>query len=395
MPIRDSALTDNSIEVTPLTTSILRPGLGAFQRAESLALDSLPVAKCDAYLASLNMGRCYERLFAPGPANAAYLRALSYWKLHSDCEGGNNNEEGDIPSKDKLRATCAAASVFLRSGEVFKAHELLSSELRHSDFEAITTTLKASAGFFGVVQALTCFMKSSPLPSSAVRRMRSALTNDEKTHESVFREGSVIIPWVLFLLESTRCSPFGLASLPDKDGTSSSNHARLDLIAVNSCSFDHPMWGILDNKVSLHCLLTSSSAEPLPFWPTGFVLPEAMEAASLADSEIDASQNAVVGMEGPKMSGSRSQQNARHEPRWVSKSAAGWGGHGVAFLGSLPRGAAPKEEGIADTFSVNVDRRLSMLCSSADLGGVSTDWLLQRYVSSPLLIKGRRFSVRV
>lgn len=119
----------------------------------------------------------------------------------------------------------------------------------------------------------------------------------------------------------------------------------LDLAALNTCAFDDPRLIHLDDKVLLHQLLTTYKPR-VDFWPRGLLLPE--ESDSLSQSTHLESTDA---------------------DQWFCKSRAGYGSHGNTILNSQ-----------------QALQRSSQLLDSV---------LLQRMVQPPLLLQGRKFSLRI
>ena len=114
----------------------------------------------------------------------------------------------------------------------------------------------------------------------------------------------------------------------------------LERVALNACCLHSPAWAELDDKLGLHRALGGARA---PWWPPSFEVPRERAALEAAD---DATSDAG--------------------PRWVLKSARGYGGGSVRFLPTA-RDVPPAATGV-----------------------------VQQYVAPPLLLKGgRRATLRV
>ena len=120
----------------------------------------------------------------------------------------------------------------------------------------------------------------------------------------------------------------------------------LDLAAINQAPFDDTRLIHLDDKVLLHQLMTWGGAKK-SFWPEGYVLPEEMVKLRHHKEEED--------------------------NRWVLKDRAGYGSHGNSIL----------QHG---------DDAMSAITNDATH---DEQVLCQKIIDPPLLIHGRRFSLRV
>jgi hypothetical protein len=172
----------------------------------------------------------------------------------------------------------------------------------------------------------------------------------------------------------------------------------LELVAANANALDAPQWALLDDKVALHRLLlaqqqrrsrsrsssrqkhehksdseaedTTAAPSRRSWWPTSFEWP-AQRAAALDFL--------------------RREKGAADDEAslWVLKAANGWGGHGNAFVTSKQALAG------IDGFV----RRFEGAASGNDGGDNAIAgkgrYLLQRYVAPPMLLSGRKFSLRV
>lgn len=130
-------------------------------------------------------------------------------------------------------------------------------------------------------------------------------------------------------------------------------HERyLILIQINATPLDDFNLLYLDDKIELHKLMRQRE-DTLTFWPIGFVLPEQIAHVS---GRISGETSLTTGL-------------------WISKSRAGYGSHGNRIL-------TPEE--VHD-----------LSISSHDNGKNTESYLLQRLIEPPLLLHGRKFSLRV
>lgn len=139
-----------------------------------------------------------------------------------------------------------------------------------------------------------------------------------------------------------------LAISGEKDATDSTFDQMmqvdfLDLAALNQCPLDDSRLIHLDDKVLLHQLLSREDNDE--FWPLGFVLP----------GEKDRLENHV--------------KKVDSSTPWILKDRAGYGSHGNRVVS------------LDQVLAEDTDKEDETLC--------------QQIVHPPLLIKGRKFSMRV
>lgn len=122
-----------------------------------------------------------------------------------------------------------------------------------------------------------------------------------------------------------------------------------DSLLILNWRFDAPQWRMVGSKVGLHALLAANADSDggVACWPESYALPREAAAARMAAA-------------------------ADPSARWILKDAASSGGAGLRLLGSVA------------------------VASGGDLMPKGAhEALLQRYVGNPLLIAGRKFSVRL
>lgn len=147
-------------------------------------------------------------------------------------------------------------------------------------------------------------------------------------------ETSVMYRWISHVL----CHPTN--SVSDTAG----NPTFLDLIKINQSPYDDPSLIQLDDKVNLHNLLQNdNTSKTSSFWPQGIILP----------AETNKLQNLVGGDDDDGL--------------WICKQRAGYGSHGNQIV----------------TTKQAVNLRVAEEC------------VLQRMVDPPLLLEGRKFSLRI
>jgi hypothetical protein len=147
-------------------------------------------------------------------------------------------------------------------------------------------------------------------------------------------ETSVMYRWISHVL----CRPTN--SVSDTAG----NPTFLDLIKINQSPYDDPSLIQLDDKVNLHNLLQNdNTSKTSSFWPQGIILP----------AETNKLQNLVGGDDDDGL--------------WICKQRAGYGSHGNQIV----------------TTKQAVNLRVAEEC------------VLQRMVDPPLLLEGRKFSLRI
>jgi len=169
-------------------------------------------------------------------------------------------------------------------------------------------------------------------------------TNDADL--SILQRAAALSPlyhWIYMLLLSDPNLSESNQSFDEIPNTSSD---FLDLIVVNTCALDDPLLIHLDDKVLLHKLLSSEPKGTAQFWPQGVILPG--ESSRL---------NAWSG------------ESSNNDLAWVCKRRAGYGSHGNVIM--------------------NTSHVLRLSLTLED------DILLQRMVEPPLLLQGRKFSLRI
>lgn len=242
------------------------------------------------------------------------------------------------------RALIGAATCALRVGDLESAAQILQSGLRNSD----DSDPSEARGMSAIVDSM---LQPSIEEIAETGHILPAL--NLTTHLSP------LFAWVShvymhYLWINTRRDESDEAMQSDE---SSSTVARsrsteilhrytfLDFAYLNNGAFDDPLLGILDDKVRLHQLLAGNSRGlKCEFWPEGFILPT-------DESRLNA---------------------APRDLAWVCKSRSGYGSHGNVAMSS------------------NDALAYSMLMDSSD-----DQKLLQRMVEPPLLLDGRKFTMRV
>jgi hypothetical protein len=145
-------------------------------------------------------------------------------------------------------------------------------------------------------------------------------------------ETSVLYRWISHVL----CRP--TSSVFEKAG----DPTFLDIIKINQSPNDDPSLIQLDDKVNLHKLLQNdNSSKTSSFWPQGIILP----------AETNKLQNLAGDDDG----------------LWICKQRAGYGSHGNQI--------------------VTIKQALSLITPE--------ECLLQQMVDPPLLLEGRKFSLRI
>jgi hypothetical protein len=149
-------------------------------------------------------------------------------------------------------------------------------------------------------------------------------------------ETSVMYRWISHVL----CHPTNSVS------DTAENPTFLDLIKINQSPYDDPSLIQLDDKVNLHNLLQNdNTSKTSAFWPQGIILP----------AETNKLQNLVGDDDGDD------------GDLWICKQRAGYGSHGNQIV----------------TTKQAVNLRVAEEC------------LLQQMVDPPLLLEGRKFSLRI
>ena len=138
------------------------------------------------------------------------------------------------------------------------------------------------------------------------------------------------------------------------------------LCAANN-KLDAPHWERIDDKAALHALLTSAGA---PRWcaaaaPATFALPGELDALRTYDGAARAAAAAA----------------GRAPPRWYLKERMAHGGAGNTLLGEM------------DAAALNRLHAAVAACAPPSRG--RSELLAQRAVDRPMLIEGRKFSLRL
>jgi tetratricopeptide (TPR) repeat protein len=124
----------------------------------------------------------------------------------------------------------------------------------------------------------------------------------------------------------------------------------LDLIQINQSPFDDPDLLWLDDKVKLHTLLEKYRERTTAFWPKGMIL-----------SHANLQQNEAILQEYPSSTA------------WIRKTRSGYGSHGNVLM----------------TTGQALDMIQTQSLPQED------ERLLQQVVKSPLLLDGKKFSIRI
>ncbi len=143
-----------------------------------------------------------------------------------------------------------------------------------------------------------------------------------------------------------------LLSLPLEPLLCETEDAYLILAKANNSPFDDPGLINLDDKVRLHSVLNSPDCRGKIYWPHGYILPNEYE--SFLDKEYTSNTEKYI-----------------NEKKWILKERSGYGSHGNSIA--------------------SIDELVSMY----DAGELAEAVLCQRIVDPPMLISGRKFTLRI
>lgn len=178
------------------------------------------------------------------------------------------------------------------------------------------------------------------------------------------------------------------AQLPGADGEEQEEERLLRQLHRAQHHLDAPSLWRLNDKVELHRLITANrgtgeGAPPSSFWPPSFVLPG--ERAAAEEVELCLHSRAA------KTTSAQAEDGASGPiaPRWVRKQPGGMGGLGVTVHATVADALSAKSLG--GTGGGAAAKSALGLGDAAD----REEWLLQRYIEPPVLVRGRRFSLRL
>jgi hypothetical protein len=300
---------------------------------ESGALSN-PLTK-DEISMRVGIGRSLQRLFRYEAAADAFLKVAARCADIDDTANSNdeNNTQTSWVQISLSNSVRSAALCCMRNGDLGSAFSTIEK------YEGIDAELD---GMYGALLLLK-------LRSAAVR------VQDAERHESFQRAMR------LLFTASANSSPLYkwifLASHIEKRGRIEPLDRKTDdtflaLAGINNSAFDDPHLINLDDKVRLHSILMNTSSG-FSFWPQGLILPV----------EYDSFQSELYNNGGDDVDPG--------QMKWILKERNGYGSHGNMLA--------------------STDKVLSMY----DSGEFDEPILCQRIVDPPLLIDGRKFSLRI
>lgn len=192
---------------------------------------------------------------------------------------------------------------------------------------------QASPALQGLVGTIR-YLESGSFDASIINLLRSAARVD------------LLYRWIYSVLtryreDMTTISEFKLPGDP-----------LLSLLKLNLCPFDDPSLRLLDDKVQLHRILSKHADRTKSFWPPGMVLSTATTAAEVHETLYGRGADSL----------------------YFLKERSGYGSHGNRILSGS---------------EVNV-------ISQEVMGSMDdSERLLQAMVNPPMLVHGRKFSLRI
>ena len=168
--------------------------------------------------------------------------------------------------------------------------------------------------------------------------------------------------WIDVVLAAQRGD--GLINNYDINHPTRINDPLVALLKLNLCAFDDPSLVLLDDKVHLHCILSKYGERTKAFWPSGTILSKA------SMTTVDIKEMFYRGHDSDSL--------------YFLKERFGYGSHGNRILSR-----AQVVEMIMEW--EQQEHQQQVMGSTKD----DLEKLLQTMVQSPLLILGRKFSLRI
>jgi tetratricopeptide (TPR) repeat protein len=338
-------------------------------------------------------GSCLVRIGQDARAVQVFQRALS---LNNTTNNNGNNKRHGKNRHDELRISKAQA-----------LQRLLNYDKAREEFQKVLeSSSSSSSSVVGAMGAATCSLRLGDLPTAieALKTSHRGRSDDETEDSTAALQGLLGVAQYLFSgnLDEEPAGVKGIRSaaareplyrwiqaalrLSDSSSSSSSDpiimEQRVDLpspflslIQINTCPLDDPSLLLLDDKVHLHRLLSKYPQAALKFWPNGRIV-----VPSGSSSSHENGNHPNVHVHDDASSSPEGNTNAR---LYILKERSGYGSHGNRILSaSEAAGFGPWRED--DTTSETV-----VPSSSQE------EKLLQQMVDYPLLLHGRKFSLRI
>ncbi len=290
-----------------------------------------PMTK-DEMILRVGMGRCLQRLFRYEDSADAFL------EVAARCAAAVNGQSTSQISWEQISHSNAIQSAALCC---MRNCDLVSALSAIEKYEGMDVEVD---GMYGALLML----KSCSVSSLTIQ--------DKKTREIIQRALKLLLRAASDYNSSHLYRWIYLASCVDKRGSRfeplhcSTDDTFLALARINNSAFDDPDLIKLDDKIRLHSILLDTAHDGFYFWPQGCILPD----------DYDCFR-----------SDCHKYNDNGANPEWILKERNGYGSHG------------------------NVIATTEKVCSMYDSGEFVEPILCQRIVDPPLLIGGRKFTLRI
>jgi tetratricopeptide (TPR) repeat protein len=291
----------------------------------------------------------YEKAFALDPTQQdlrlSQAYALQRLLRYADAERIFRSLESEV-------GWVSAATCALRLGDLSLAHSSIVDIVQSSTASQGSGT-SPSLSLQGMVGTLQ-YLKSGVLDESN-NLLGSASRSPREDDRMMYR-------WIDVVLAAQRGDE--LINNYDINHPTRINDPLVALLKLNLCAFDDPSLVLLDDKVHLHRILSKYGERTKAFWPSGTILSK----ASMTTVDIKEMFN----------------QGDDSDSLYFLKERSGYGSHGNRILSR-----AQVDEMIMEW--QQQEHQQPVMGSTKD----DREKLLQTMVQSPLLILGRKFSLRI
>lgn len=279
------------------------------------------------------MGRSLQRLFRYDEAADAFLKVAARCAEIDVTTNGQRTTERSWKQNSHSNSVRSAALCCMRNGDLISALSTIEK------YEGIDAELDGMNGALLLLKSC-----SSAVRMEAAERHESS----KKAMKLLFTASANSSPLYKWMYLASHIEKRDRIEPLD----SKADGAVLALAGINNSAFDDPDLINLDDKVRLHSILMDTSSG-FSFWPQGFILPV----------EYDSFQSELYNNGGDDVDPG--------QLKWILKERNGYGSHGNMLA--------------------STDKVLSMY----DSGEFDEPILCQRIVDPPLLIDGRKFSLRI
>lgn len=286
----------------------------------------------------MGMGNSFQRLLRYREAANTFLDVSSRC-LDINGNASDQSQEKNWVQPAHLNSLQSAALCFMRTGNLDAAISTMES------FETQDANMSGILGALLLIQ-----MQSSKATMRDAEKLERVKTARELLHYASNDESTT--PLYNWLYLTTQTDP--LDGIPSETFQCLKGDIYLAFAKINNSPFDDPGLVNLDDKILLHSAVMDHCHNAKEFWPQGYILP----------------QNMLLFMD--KCKGSANSDARYMEMKnWILKERSGYGSHGNSIA--------------------SANEAISMY----DDASIADPILCQRIVEPPMLIGGRKFSLRV